>query len=84
MRYRKRSSKTKNGVFRSGFYDQKKKLSYLKKSYIFFSDRKTPFFVFDLRIRSRIRSGLRRVLSWISFFYNSIRTYSRWDVFDIT
>ena len=40
MRDRKRRSKTKNGVFRSGFFDQKKKLSYLKKSYIFFSDRK--------------------------------------------
>ena len=40
MRDRKRRSKTKNGVFLSGFFDQKKKLSYLQKSYIFFSDRK--------------------------------------------
>ena len=40
MRDRKRRSKTKNGVFRSGFFDQKKKLSYLKKIDIFFSDRK--------------------------------------------
>ena len=40
MQDRKRRSKTKNGVFRSGFFDQKKKLSYLKKIYIFFSDRK--------------------------------------------
>ena len=66
MRDRKRRSKTKNGFFRSGFFDQKKKaiFFYLKKSYIFFSDRKIQiekrrFFVFDLRFRSRIRSGLR-------------------------
>ena len=41
MRDRKRRSKTKNGVFRSGFFDQKKKLSYLKKSYIFFLIKKS-------------------------------------------
>ena len=33
MRDRKRRSKTENGVFRSGFFDQKKNPSYLEKSY---------------------------------------------------
>ena len=27
---------------------------------------------------------LRRVLSYILFYLNSIRTYSRWDEFDVT
>ena len=37
MRGRKRRSKTKNGVFRSGFFDQKKKLlSYLLRKAIYF------------------------------------------------
>ena len=58
--------KRKTPFFDLDFSIRKKKLSYLKKSYIFFSDRKiqiekqTPFFVFDLRFRSRIRSGLSR------------------------
>ena len=41
-RDRRRRSKRKNGVFRSGFFDQKKKLSYLRRErssriYIFYS-----------------------------------------------
>ena len=56
MRDRKRRSKTKNGVFRS----EKKSYLILRKSIYFFlienADRKTPFFVFDLPFRSRIRS----------------------------
>ena len=38
MRDRKRRSKTKNGVFRSGFFDQKNIYSFSKIA--FFSDRK--------------------------------------------
>ena len=47
-------SKTKNGVFRSGFFDQKKYIYRFSQDKIVFffrsknRDRKTPFFVFDL------------------------------------
>ena len=44
-------SKTKNSVFRSGVFGG----FFRSKN----PDRKTPFFVFDLRFRSRIRSGLK-------------------------
>ena len=40
MRDRKRRSKTKNGVFRSGFFDQKKIYCSSQDKIAFFSDRK--------------------------------------------
>ena len=40
MRDRKRRSKMKNGVFRSGFFDQKKYTVFFKDKIAFFSDRK--------------------------------------------
>ena len=54
MRDRKRRSKTKNGVFRSGFFDQKK----IRKAIYFFLIEKSRSKNAVFRFRSRIRSGL--------------------------
>ena len=56
-----------NGVFRSGFFDQEKKL------YIFFLIEKSRSKNAVFRFRSRIRSGLS-----LAFY---IYTYARYDVF---
>ena len=62
MRDRKRRSKTKNGVFRSGLFDQKKIYRFSQDKIVFFfliEKSKSKNAVF--RFRSRIRSGLRVV-----------------------
>ena len=54
MRDRKRRSKTKNGVFRSGFFDQKRK-SYLMRSD--FGDFRAAFFDLAFSIATSYRNG---------------------------
>ena len=65
MRDRTRRSKTKNGVFS---IDQKKKLSYLKKSYIFFSDRKIQIEKrrFSFSISHKIGPNSQEKYTWYS------------------
>ena len=74
MRDRKRRSKTKNGVFRSGFFDQKKKLSYiLRKSKYFFliekSRSKNAVFRFRSAFSISHKIGPKSILSLLFFFH---------------
>ena len=55
-------SKTKNGVFRSGFFDQKKSYLILRKAIYFFLIEKSRSKNAVFRFRSRIIAGLKYVI----------------------
>ena len=75
MRDRKRRSKTKNGVFRSGFFDQKKK--FLMRSD--FGDFRAAFFDLAFSIATSYRNGGDFYFTWASHldqsFYSTLFTY---------
>ena len=76
MRDRKRRSKTKNGVFRSGLFDQKKK-RYLTRSD--FGDFRAAFFDLAFSIAISYRNGGGFYFKWASHhdqsFYSTLFTY---------